>query len=108
MSVRPCRPDRLDHEPDQLVGDRRDTRCAGQAAASAAATYRRAVLRSTPARSATFLSPWPSSHARSTSRTSTTLTYLNPTLDDLRVHEHDAVSQRGDQRPTGQARRVVP
>ena len=64
--------------------------------ASAAATYRRAVLRSTPARSATFRSPAPSSQPRSTSRTSTTLTSLNPTAVDLHVVEHDVAIQRAD------------
>ena len=77
-------------------------------AASAAATYRRAVLRSTPARSAAFRSPAPCNHARSTSRTSTTLTSRNPTLDDLRVHRHDAGSQRAIPGQPGKARRVVP
>ena len=44
----------------------------------AACTYRRAVLRSTPARSATVRNPAPSSQPRNTSLTSITLTSLNP------------------------------
>ena len=77
-------------------------------AACAASTYRRAVLRSTPARSATFRSPCPSSHARSTSRTSTTLTSLNPTRStSTSVDMTRAVNERTEDLPA-QARRVVP
>src|SRR5262249_55928784 len=56
-------------------------------AATAASTYRRAVLRATPACSAPLRSPIPDSHARSTSRISVTATSRNaipnPQVDRL-------------------------
>jgi hypothetical protein len=82
--------------------------CRDKPAAWAACTYRRAVLRSTPARSATFRRPTPASQPRSTSRTSTTPTSLNPTAADLHVFEHDVAIQRANEGPHQQARRVVP
>jgi hypothetical protein len=57
VPVRLCRTHRVDHQADQPVGHFLGTDVAGKAAVSAAATYRRAVSRSTPSRSAAFRSP---------------------------------------------------
>ena len=102
VPVRPGRTDRLHHQPDQLVGDRVRDRRPGSAPQPRPPrrTGGRSCGPPPPAR-ATVRSPCPSSHARSTSRTSTTLTSLNPIPVDLHVDGHDAGSQRANPGPPG-------
>ena len=98
----PVRPGRADRGRPPRRSARRRPRPArrpGPARPPAAAsTYRRAVLRSTPARSATVRSPAPSSQPRSTSLTSITLTSRNPMPADLPVDNADAAIKRADPR----------
>ena len=68
-------------------------------AACAASTYRRALLRSTPARSATLRSPAPSDQPRNTSRTSTTETPLNATAADLHADTTRTSNERTKDSP---------
>ena len=105
VPVGSSRADRLDHQPDELVGDRVRSGLAGQPAACAASTYRRAVLGSTPARGAAFRSPAPSTQARSTSRTSTTLTSLIPTCTTSSSTVMTRASQPAHPKPPTQTRR---
>src|SRR5262249_6720472 len=64
-----------------------------------ACTYRRAVLRSTPACSATLRRPAPDSHARSTSRISVTATSRNAIPRTPKSIDMEESVQVSDQQP---------